>query len=106
MDKISREFTMKKRIRQRLIERESFLPFGSVKFDTRDTSHNYQTDLQKMFEDLKAKVLEEKEVQQNGIDPYETEAEEEEFKKKKKFFDSVTSCQGKGYKIIYCSAIY
>ena len=86
---------MKKRIRQRLIERESFLPFGSVKFDTRDTSHNYQTDLQKMFEDLKAKVLEEKEVQQNGIDPYETEAEEEEFKKKKKFFDSVTSCQDK-----------
>ena len=95
MDKISREFTMKKRIRQRLIERESFLPFGSVKFDTRDTSHNYQTDLQKMFEDLKAKVLEENEVQQNGIDPYETEAEEEEFKKKKKFFDSVTSCQDK-----------
>ena len=35
-DKINREFTMKERIRQRLIERESFLPFGSVKFDTKD----------------------------------------------------------------------
>ena len=34
-DKINREFTMKERIRQRLIERESFLPFGSVRFDTK-----------------------------------------------------------------------
>lgn len=81
-DKISREFTMKERIRQRLIERESFLPFGSVRFDTKDDVV-HQTDIQKMFDDLKSKVNDSKEAEK-------TAESKEQRQRSMKFMDSVS----------------
>jgi len=51
--KMEREFSLKEKIRRRLIERESFLPFGSVRFDTKGAPVEYQTDIHKMFDELK-----------------------------------------------------
>ena len=77
---------MKERIRQRLIERESFLPFGSVRFDTKDTSLDYQTDIQKMFESLKQKAAESKaESAQPDLNLPERAIA-------KTFFDAIASC--------------
>ena len=88
-EKISKEFTMKERIRQRLIERESFLPFGSVRFDTDDTNEDYKTDIQKMFENLKKKVEEDKKRDK------EPEQDLTERVKAQSFFDAIQCAQDK-----------
>ena len=55
--KMEREFSLKEKIRKRLIERESFLPFGSVRFDTKGAPVEYQTDIHKMFDELKVNLF-------------------------------------------------
>ena len=55
--KMEREFSLKEKIRRRLIERESFLPFGSVRFDTKGAPVEYQTDIHKMFDELKVSKM-------------------------------------------------
>jgi hypothetical protein len=80
---------MKERIRQRLIERESFLPFGSVRFDTKETSQDHQTEIQKMFETLKQKVEESKEADKDVPEDLVERA------KAKTFIDAIASAQDK-----------